>query len=217
MVKRTAGILLAAALLVICVFALLVNASCWYHRRQAERALRILQSMPPGKTPEKIFLEQTKSFRTRDNGVTSGGAQSAAEGSFAIDNLPHWNLTVLWRFEGRLWPLATSFWVVPQFRGGELIEMEISEMQGSGHPFGAHVRWGEVAQTDQDWQQSFRGYRVSQWDGDGVPPWGYIVTMDDRATAAERNHALDLKFQCFTRLRRCQDARLFLRPVGNQF
>lgn len=200
------------------LFVLTVNAFCAYHRKLAESAMARLRQLPPGEASESDFLSQTREFRTASGGLYMGTNDSPENGSFSVSNVPDWIARYLYRAEGRLWPPATVFWVVPAFRDSKLIRLSINEVQGNGHPNGAHIRWGEPGMDTAPMSSPtpFAGYVVRQTLGDGMPPWGWTIVMDQRATAGEREQALDLNFQCFTRIRACRDARLFLTPAKNR-
>jgi hypothetical protein len=203
------------------VLVLNVNLNCWYQRLQAERVLRVLRTMTPGKTSKESFLAETSVFRRP--------WPDGPEGAFDIENLPtfpRWGYRIPFYAEGSWWPEGTDFRVVPRFRDGILTHLEICEEEiVSGHPPGACILWGEVRPAigdasyrgelfssylaDDDSRALFSGYQVSGWDGD----FGYIVVLDDRATQGERASALDFKTYCFTRLDGCMDKYQFLSPA----
>ncbi len=142
-------------------------------------------------------------------------------GAYAITPVPEWVWTTLNHMPEpvasslRHWPVLewALFSVDPTFKQGRLISLQVAELHGEGHPYAGILRIhaGVVQHLTFD-DRPFSGYSANQGGGNGKVLYTQ-VDMDERATPEERRRALDFRFNCFTRLRRCSDGRQLLDPV----
>jgi hypothetical protein len=158
------------------------------------------------------------------------GHPTVTRDSYSISNYPHWVKDVAphlpaWANEF-IWFLPfTSFSVSPRFENGELVQLQLREMQehqGSIHPFAAIVRIYSMSseQSDRTLPYGFTGFSVSPYQEGRFDSGGkqigstYIVReyvdLDERASPEQFASSYKFRLDCFTSLFGCHDARKIL-------
>lgn len=201
------------------VFAGAMYANAWYARLRAGRLLAALKTMTPGVTTEADYLRAVKPWQDLDE------QQDTVHPGYAeVSNQPRWvycygTLRALCYVVMVPMPIGTFFNVFPTFTDGKLTYLNIREGQ---EPMSwrssvlTQIYSKSYESTDPELTMPFDGYLVSP-AGQGVTKYFLsVVTLDERATAAERDSALDFSFKCFTTYRTCRDGAQFLRPAPNR-
>jgi hypothetical protein len=201
------------------VFAGATYVNAWYARWRAGRLLAVLKTMIPGVTTEADYLRAVKPWQ--DLGEQQ---DKVHPGEVEVSNQPRWvycygTLRALCYVVMVPMPIGTFFDPIPVFTNGKLAYLGIKEGQ---EPMSwrssvvTQIYSKSYEGTDPELTMPFDGYAVST-GGRGLT--GYFltdVTLDERATPAERDSALDFSFKCFTTYRTCRDSAQFLRPAPNR-
>jgi len=214
-VARVLAVVVAVPLL----FAVVMYANAWHQRGRAERLLAVIKTMTPGVTTEAEYMNAERPL----HGLEYWGGNP---GDLSISNFPNWNwlnkvcegdsTALVCRFMIWIMPVGTMFRVIPLFADGKLKYLGLWEGQSP-------LRYRCCAlvmfyargyeNSASELPDNFDGYSVSPWEGS---MWLTTVKLDERATPAERDSALDFSFKCFTTYRTCRDGAQFLRPAPNR-
>lgn len=226
--RRWAKVLARILIVVVAMpllFGAAIYASAWYYRGQAEKLLSVLKTVRPGVTTQTEYLRLIHPFEAASYEVRVD--DKVLPGALAIGNRPELIQHVLRVREGLLdrllsWhviPPLAAFSVTPSYQNGVVWRLYLdNETPITGHAPGAFVRWAALRYEADgaEFQGPFSGYRMSQMGVAGGPPWEFFVSLDERATSDEAKHALDFRFECFTEIRGCSDAREYLQPAPDR-
>jgi hypothetical protein len=160
------------------------------------------------------------------------GHPAAIRDSYWISNDPDWVRQLAphfsdWAREHIYFLPSTSFSVSPRFEDGELVLLEVREIQehrGSNHPYAAIVRMLSTSseQGIPELPYGFTGFQVSpieEWETDENDnrraSWisREFVTLDERASPEQRARAFEFRLSCLTSVIGCHDARKIL-PIN---
>jgi hypothetical protein len=150
--------------------------------------------------------------------------------SYSISNYPNWVMELAphlpaWA-NNPIWFLPyTTFSVSPRFENGQLVLLELRELQDHRddiHPFAAIVRIYSTSseQGDPALPNSFTGFSVSPYEegefdasGNQIGSTWIVreyVTLDERASAEQLADSYRFHLNCLTSLFGCHDARKIL-------
>jgi hypothetical protein len=230
--RRKVTAMLAVALFVLLLappFSIFVTS--WYSRWEASRLLACAKTIQPGTTTE---AETRKALSGFDKYLSHGqerivGHPTATRDIYSISNYPHWIRQIaprlpIWANE-RIWFLPySSFSVSPRFQNGELVLLEVREIQehkGDIHPFAAIVRVlsTKSEQGAPELPDAFSGFHVNPieegaYDESGKQLGSWVirefVTLDERASPDQLARSFDFHLSCLTSPLGCHDARKIL-------
>ena len=230
--RRIVATLGAVVLVLALVPPFSILATSWRSRWQASRLLSCARGIRPGATSE---TETRKALSEFDRYIFHGqesmaGHPIVTRDDYSISNYPDWVKEVAPRLPAwaneYVWFLPfTSFSVSPRFENGELVQLQLSEIQdhqGSIHPFAAIVRIYSTSgeQGDPRIRPGFTGFSVDpieegKFDGSGKQIGStYIVreyvTLDERASPEQLASSYRFHLSCLTSLFGCHDARKIL-------
>lgn len=227
--KVVAGVLLVVVGVPL-LFAGVLYGCEWNYRWRAGQLLAAVRSFKPGVTTQAEYMDAVLPLQGHFFQVTEGNGTSMAAlpGAYSVGNRPEWAEKLagdwisngLWLGDRAIFAPETSFAVMPHFEGAMLADLRLKEEQGDGHPIGAFVtltarRYEKP--LGAGWADYNAGYSMQQMDWKpGGAVWEYHVSLDERASQAELNQALDFRFRCFTDFTGCGDARKYLQPAPSR-
>ena len=230
--RKIVAPLLAAFVVFVLVPPLFILATSWHRRSEAARLLGCARLLRPGITTET----EAKNTLSPFNGYivhgweSFSGRPSVTRDSYDISNYPGWLVRIAPHLPARvnksIWFLPyTMFSVSPRFRDGELVLLQVSEIQprrDNNHPYAAIVRvYSTTTETDDPaLPTNFTGFKVNPieevWTDESGKPIGIplvsrkYVSLDERASSRQFAQSFDFRLDCLTSVFGCHGAERIL-------